>query len=360
MNRFFNIAIFGVASVVVANAGPILIGQYAGNSASGVNSGLTSAYITGSAECAGLVVQGNACVAGTKTTETNYQTSVFQGAVPTSTPYAGYSPTSTTPGTTINDGGVTFAMVADTGSATANDWVTPNSLLSIPIGIFDVADVSTMLNDYYGQAGAQDTTVFFNFGSTSNATTGLTVVEVQLTNAGTYGSNTYSGQIRSATTCTAQGTATAGVFTNCSALAGGNLAPTSSATSYILTGATQNESALSGTQGTVTVNTSNVYQQSYTSVPSNEFTGTTGTQQLDAQDFILANLFAGESSDYLVSIGIDDTSFGVPPAGGDQTASLTALSAITVDPAPEPSTWMLFVGGIAAVGVGRLRRLTAK
>jgi ribosomal protein S11 len=317
-------------------------------------------------ECAGAVAQGNACVTGSVVGfgGPNYNTALMQGAKNGSTApsaYSGYSPTSTAAGNSITDsGGVTFAMIADT-TATKNYWGTNNvnNMLTIPVGVFDVTDVSTMLNDEYGAANAQNTTVFFNFGATSNATTGLTVLEVQLTNANTYASATSSGQIRSTATCTTPGTSA-----HCASLAGGSLAGTSNATAITITGTNQNNAlADSGTTGTVQVKTSTAYTGfTYTSAASTsqEFFGSTaGTVQLDAQDFEFGSAFAGL---YLVSIGVNENSYSLPPTGGNSTASVTALSGITVDtdaPAlPEPSTWVLFLGGIAVIGFGRLRRLT--
>ena len=70
------------------------------------------------------------------------------------------------------------------GAVSKNDWNGATAgTITVPIGILDVTDVQTVLNNTFGTAGANDTNVIFTFGSTANATTGLTVVTVNLTNA---------------------------------------------------------------------------------------------------------------------------------------------------------------------------------
>jgi hypothetical protein len=88
----------------------------------------------------------------------------------------------------------------------------------------------------------------------------------------------------------------------------------------------------------ITVDTFNLYSASYTAgaTGAGNYNNTSGTVVLDGQQFVFGGLFA---SDYLVKINISD-----PNAASG--ISRTALSAITVDSAPEPSTWLLFAGGL--------------
>jgi hypothetical protein len=222
--------------------------------------------------------------------------------------------------------------------------------LTIPIGIFDVTDVATILTDYYGAANANNAEIFFNFGTGSTVSE---VVGVKLQNANTSGSAA-SGQIGSSTTCL-----TNPLPVPCSGLAGGALAPSTVLTAFTLSTATANNSAVfsTGTTGNITVDATYAYGPvAYTSVGSSrEFNGTTGQQQLDAQDFIFGSAYQNLT---LISMGIADPNFLAPPVGGSAAASVLSLTAITVDPAsaPEPSTWVLFFSGLVLVGFARRQR----
>ena len=103
------------------------------------------------------------------------------------------------------------------------------------------------------------------------------------------------------------------------------------------------------------VDSGNTYQVK----TGNEWTGTvttagTGnappvnsTMVLDYQVFPVFNQFL---NDYLVSVSITDTG-----ASTGATLSREALSGITVT-TPEPSTIVMFLGGISAIGLARFRR----
>ena len=82
---------------------------------------------------------------------------------------------------------------------------------------------------------------------------------------------------------------------------------------------------------------------------SGVFLNTTGTIAFDAQNFNLASLIAPNPNEYLVSIQVRELS-------GVANVSRTALSAITVDTVPEPSTVFLFLTGFGAIGLARFRR----
>jgi len=293
--------------------------------------GLTSSYI-GASNTGGW-------------TERNYDNYLFDGAnngSPTS-PYGGYQQHSGASGTiTDSTDGVTFNMVNDgcvggtcNGTApSANVWVASGTgTLTIPIGVFDVQDVWTMLSNVYGAAGAQDTTVKFNFGSTATTTNG-TSLTVNLVNASS-NMSANSGQIGTAIECTGLGTST------CNTLAIGGLAPSSS-----LNGITSSSTLIP-----ITVDTNTVYSTTYTSTiggTSAFASSNTGTLSLYDQGFIFGNTY---SNLYLVNLQVTD-SFGT------MNTSQTALSAITVDTAatPEPSTIWLGFTGMFAVGLVVLRR----
>lgn len=88
---------------------------------------------------------------------------------------------------------------------------------------------------------------------------------------------------------------------------------------------------------------------SISSIASGAFTGvTSGNLNLGARDFLPSPLLAPSATEYLVNIKVTEN------VGG--ATSQTALSAITVDTAPEPSTVLMFLSGMGALGFARLRR----
>jgi hypothetical protein len=78
--------------------------------------------------------------------ERNYDTNLFSG-VSSGSPYVGY-PT----GGTLSGGGTTFAMLDDSGVPNANYWALLSNTagITIPVGVFAVDNVWTMLNDNWG------------------------------------------------------------------------------------------------------------------------------------------------------------------------------------------------------------------
>jgi hypothetical protein len=206
-----------------------------------------------------------------------------------------------------------------------------NETITVPIGVFGVVDVATMLQNVWGDVGGNDTTVTFNFGSTSNATSGLTSVVVNLNDA-----NAGAGEIRSGVLCNTTTTATCNSTTS----------PTSA-----LAASTPNV----GGSG-ITVDTSAVFgatttfggSYAYTSVSPNTgfYANTQGHLKLDDQDFIFGSTF---SNQWLVSVQVSEND------GDTSFLSQTALSAITVDTAtaPEPTTILLVLAGLGGIGLAR-------
>jgi hypothetical protein len=301
----FRIAIVSgitLLSVVAANAGQIQIG--------GAN-GLTTSTVTG----------GN-CTTGGPCTLQGYVPVLFEN-VPVTAP--------TGPGTlTDPTSGVVFSDI--NAGPLKNFWDLPtlssgSSVLTIPIGLFGVTDVWTMINDIEG-TNTRDVTVVFNFGTTANAST-VVAKSVQLNDA----NPSQAGQVENALVCNS------------------GCAETSQGT---LTGMTS---------GAITVLADNVFSQPF-NIPciSSSITGTGGTSACGAQGtaylgdqgFFFNGAALGGSlgsltnlNTYLVSVQVKEIS----SVGGG-----SALTAITVDQVPEPSTVLLFVAGLGALGLGRLRK----
>jgi hypothetical protein len=318
------VVVLGLLSAAVCSAGVIQIGGA---------SGLTSNYITQGVGAVCAAGAGN-CIAGSATNflERNYDTRLFSGATESGTPpaaFTGYVQGS--PGTPSGSTLGQFSMISDglTGVNSNNYWdaASSSATITVPIGIADVTNVWTMLNNIEGAAGGADTSLTFNFGTTSNASSFNDVVVVDLTNSGTSGSSP-SGQIGSSFLCA---TASICTFDN------GAVASSSTAT------ATLNSNPTSG----VGVTTGVLYTTVYNTA-AGIYAGSSGNVVLNDQDFNLAALVAPSSGEYLVSIVVNE-------AAG--SAGQTSLSAITVDTAaPEPSTVFLFLTGLGALGLARLRR----
>lgn len=340
MSRVILVSLFGLTAAVVANAGSVQIGGASGITANYINQG------TGAVCAAGA---GN-CVSGSTTgwAERNYNNILFAGATSNSgatspSAFTGYQQIGgEAPGLTATDGsGTNFAMLSDgtmTGVDTGpsnNYWestITGGASASIvvPIGLYGVSDVWTMLNNQWGTVGGNDTTVTFTFGSSSNATSGLTNVAVALTNS----PNVVGvGQIRSAVACNTVTTATCNLSTN--------------TRSILEEGAVVNG---------VTINTGLVYGPfAYTAAsPTGFYAGTQGHVKLDDQQFVFDSALA---NDWLVSMTVTEN-VGNTPASvtAGVLPSETALSAVTVDTVPEPTTILLVLSGLGVVGFRRLRR----
>lgn len=307
----------------------------------------------GVTNCAGLQYNGSPCasaIANANTQKGNYVTQLFAGA----TGLGQAAPDAV--GSVSSVGGqLTSNFVGSSGSAIkydlmnapngasgysgnsvctfcidANFWTefgTTNDLL-IPVGLYNVDSVFTMLNDYWGVQGNQSITVTFCFSATSNGAC-VNTVAVGLTDG---------VEIRAAVN-----------DTNSFGIATGLAASTSN---------------VSGSG--VNVKTGTVFSTTIAGIPSLLPTGSAnnspwagagaGSVNLDEQQFIFTSAqYAGL---YLASIDLKNTGTGWSSTN-NATASRYALSAITIDQAPEPSTVLLVLTGIGVISLGRLRRRRA-
>lgn len=331
----------GVFTAMAGNAGTVSI-QIGGAT------GLSTAYInqTTGAVCAAGPGQ---CITGSTGgwAEKNYNNVLFaqatDGTAPV--PFAGYSQTggeapgltAFSAGNSTSASGLTFSMISDgaaSNNASKNVWEasSANSTITIPIGVYDVLDVATMLQNAWGTVGGNDTNITFNFGNSSNATTGLTSVTFDLTDTNNLGT---AGEVRAAVACTTTTTAACNPSDN----------------PYGFPLATQTMTASDGNN--YTVNAAFVFgakttyggQYNYTSGGVGIYSGTTGILKLDDQDFVFGDAFANQ---WLVSVAVTQNStFGTG-------VSASTISAITVDAAtPEPTTIALLFGGFAVLGFAR-------
>jgi hypothetical protein len=281
-------------------------------------------------------------------TQSPYSTTAFQGTGATTAETgsgvlcAGATPGTCTATTGLPSGepnnefaaanGVTFALLNQTVSGTAEGvWAATTSgtnSITIPIGIFGVTDVYTMLNDEYGVSGQSPTTVQFNFGNSTSES--FTLVN------GTV--------IRDDFDCTG-GTGLAA----CQAL---NYATTLNIANGYSTNGTS-LGAIGGIgAGTAYVDAFNVWSGTY-GQGTGAYANTTGTLALDAQDFSLGNLAAGQT---LTSITITDTAGAATKVSRDFLSAVTVASSGSAPATPEPSTVLLLVGGLGSVVLVRRRR----
>jgi hypothetical protein len=217
------------------------------------------------------------------------------------------------------------------GATNENVWAAPNSgtsSITIPLGIFGVTDVYTMMNDQYGINSATPTTVQFNFGNSTSESFTLvngTVIRDEFNCTG--GANV--------ATCQALNYATSLNIVNGYSTTGSSLGAYGSIAA-----------------GTAYVRAFNVWSGTY-GTGTGSYNLTSGTLSLDAQDFQLGSLAVGQT---LTSVTITDT------AGASTKVSRDILSAITVASSgaaatPEPSTVLLLVGGLGSlVFAGRRRK----
>lgn len=329
--RIYWLAVLGILSVAGASAAGIQIG--------GVN-GLTSNYIT---------VNGGSLGSSTAWTEANYSVDLFASATNGTdpVPYAGYSKTTANAGVIGN-----FAMVNDglTSGLSNNFWAAPQdssgSWLTVPVGLNNVANVQTLISNVWGVAQESDTTLKFNF---HNVSTLLDyAILVNLTNSNYYGQSA-TGQIATGVNCTGPAAA-CGDFNN------DPLSPYYYFGGYAngqIAGSTDLATTSSGTgpvNPSVNVLSNYAYTYTgYTSIDPNTFFGNQGNLVLTAQKFNLGAIVTPSLSQYLVSVQVQDN-------GGGPFFSQTALSAITVEQAPEPGTVFLLMSGLGLLGFARFRR----
>lgn len=321
MYRLTIVSMFGLIAAVAANAGSVLIGG---------STGLSSNYIL---QGAGAVCAAGAgqCVTGSTTgyAEKNYNNVLFAGATSGGTspvPFAGYSQTAgTAPGMTATDtaDGVNFAMVSDganSNNMSNNYWQSQGTggatdSIVVPIGVFGATNVWTMINNVWGTLGGNDTTVTFDFGATSNATSGLTAVVVALDNNN---GTTANGQLHSSISCTGGTSVCATVGPNPSK---------SLAQGTVIDGVTVNEGSVFNTFAYDTM-------PAVSSQPFYGGSSLSGKTKLDDQEFIFNS--PALTNEWLVSMTVTENvanTYGSNPLAPSQTA----ISAITVDTAtPEP------------------------
>lgn len=331
MYRITTLAAVAFCSVMVASAAQIQIG--------GVN-GLSAAYITAPNTIAGQNTTGCAgggtCVTGSigAYTEQNYDSVLFAGATNSGTPptpYGTYNQTTAEQGSlTDPTNNIKFSMIDDgtSSGASNNFWQglqTGNSpIITIPVGVYGVSDVWTLLESELSNENAVNTTIVtFTFGSQSS---GGTTQSIQVKLSDSANNNTPTGQMQNGVLCV----------------------PASSCSTA--SGPTLGESVISG----VTVLTDNVYTSLYNNGALPGYAGaTSGNIVLDDAGFIFNGIALGtiggtNLTNYLQSISVKEA--------GATTGVSEALSAITVDPVPEPSTVFMFLSGLGAIGLARFRR----
>ncbi|MDQ1470746.1 MAG: hypothetical protein QOJ99_2226, partial [Bryobacterales bacterium] len=200
MSRLTLISLLAIGATASLSAGMIqLTGQPTNVVGFGLSGGAAGTYLNGT-NCVGtgLASNGpnfNGCTAtnANNISKRNYVSSLFGGATGMGAP----APDAAVPNPASGKLGTFDLMNAPNGATTgenANYYQTTASRpsLIVPVGIYNVTAVDTMLNDYYGTAGHQDTTVTFCF-SLDSLGSSCTNVAVALTNG---------VEIRSAVICT--------------------------------------------------------------------------------------------------------------------------------------------------------------
>jgi len=296
--------------------------------AGSINDGITSTSFNASKISNNLYIANGDTVALPQTSTSC--ASNCQGGLTSTPPYTPGTATIFTPA-----GEPEFNLMGDSvNTNSAQMWASASngtgapSTITIPVGIFDIQTVSTMLNTIGGLTTG---------GTVCTTNNGL--------NAGTGCTNTDSY---------------AYITLNFGTSANG--ATTQTETFALMNGVTQAnilDGATSGTSGstsdynvtylgsTYAVDTEQVWSSTLVGpLNSND------TLVLDAQEFPVFSQF---QSLYLTSVSITDTGSANPG-----TSNHEILSAVTVTPTPEPSTLLLFGAGLAAVGVTRFRHKSVK
>lgn len=274
-----------VVTVAALNAGQIQIGGA---------SGLTAAYVG---------------VQPAAVQERAYAATLFVGDTEN-----GATPTDPSVSLTDPNNGVTFAILNENNN---NYWAinSTNSTpvtMTVPVGIFGITNVWTMLNEYWGVAGVQNTTVTLNFG---NSAAGIVT--------GTQIFNFVNGtEIRDATDCTGPSTSPAP--------SGGSSFPTP-CTTFARTTTAASQAFTTPYNGNIVAGT--------------QALNTSGNLVLDDQALLVNPLYYNK---YLVNIQVTNVNGGIQ-------VSRTALSGITVS-TPEPASVAMFLGGFAAMMLFYSRR----
>jgi hypothetical protein len=341
--RITMVSALALGSAMVVSAGQIQVG--------GTN-GLTNTP-TVVASCSG------GC-----TDQNNYDEVLFNGLNNGTTPpqpYSTYNTNSANVGTIVDTnsnavgaagpGGVTFSMINDGVNSNAcqsncdtsnNYWslngYSSNQTAKIIVGVYGVTDVWTMINTALASAqtaGDRSVNVTLDFGPT--ATGAVTdAVLIKFVNSNDVGSNP-NGQSQNAIACG---------FDPCNGIA----TPASGLTisSVSITPVTMAGNPGPPTYNPITLVSDNLFSYAYNSSGN-------GTLQLNDQGMILGTLIfpnvGTNLNTYLENIKIQEQS------GASFPSESLALSAITVDTAaPEPSTIIMFLTGLGAIGLTRFRR----
>jgi len=342
---------FNLATILVLGAAAT---AYAGQIQVGGANGLTSSYITSNcaiANCLNAPAPDN----GAQTTplaysEVGYQTVLFANALNDgSKPTVGATLTDTSAAAVGAAGapGVTFDLINDgVGNNAWSDVSTGHPTIDIPINLTGVTSVWTMINaeNGVGTTGtvARDVWVTFDFASSAGATSGLTSLTLKLNNSAN--NSTPTGSIQNAIDCTANCP-----VGNYNAGANGPTANGAPGIGVLTTGSLTSNTPNTVETGNVTVDTNNLLSFAYT----NGGAGTAGNVVLSDQGFIFSPTLLALLPSVLVDVRVDET--GATPLSGN------ALSAITVETSttPEPSTILLLLTGLGAMGFVGFRRLRA-
>jgi hypothetical protein len=192
----------------------------------------------------------------------------------------------------------------------------------------DVNDAYLMLQNVFGLAGASDTKLTFDFGTSSNTVS--TSINYTLTNASGGGPTVSGGQIRTGLDCS-----------------------TPSACQNTYATGTPNGSGNALPAGLSSVVVNNLYAGAYNNVVGGVFANSSGNAMLDDIGFNFSGAVTGL---YLVDIKVTEL------VGGSN--SNTSVTAATVDSTfvqatPEPSTFAMLFAGAAGLGVLVRRRRRA-
>ncbi|MGD1069862.1 MAG: PEP-CTERM sorting domain-containing protein [Bryobacteraceae bacterium] len=304
MVRFIAAAGFGLMIVASANAGQIEIGG---------SSGLSNTII---ATPGGF-------------TESSFSSTMFAGA----------SGTFTVP-QTLTDGahGVTFNLDSDGasgGNATeywngASDGTPSKNEITVPVNAYGVTSAWTLLNlDAGNTTASRDDQVIFNWSNGSSLTVMLCANTAQCTAAG--GNAGAQIQIEDAVLC----------LTNCGT---GDYGPLANGTPYYDAFTSNTPAGFAASN--VTVDTNTLFSEAFSDGSGQP----AGNVVLNDQGFIFSGAtLANSLANTLVSIQIKEQ---------DTTAGYAVgLSAVTVNnTVPEPSTIVLLLAGLGAIGFRRLRR----
>jgi hypothetical protein len=341
--RITMVSALALGSAMVVSAGQIQVG--------GTN-GLTNTP-TVVASCSG------GC-----TDQNNYDEVLFNGltnGVTPPQPYSTYNTNSANVGTIVDTGsnavgaagpgGVTFSMINDgtnnnecsqTCITSNNYWslngFSANQTAKILVGVYGVTDVWTMINTALASAqtaGDRSVNVTLDFGPTQTGAV-TDAVLIKFVNSNDIGSSP-NGQSQNAIACG---------LDPCNGIA----TPASGLTisSVTITPVTQAGNPGPPTYNPITLVSDNLFSYAYNSFGN-------GTLQLNDQGMILGTLIfpnvGTNLNTYLENIKIQEQS------GPSFAGESLALSAITVDTAaPEPSTVIMFLTGLGAIGLTRFRR----